>query len=200
MQALQLKTIPNANPYKVSWVKKGVEIAVTDSRRVHFSIRKNYDSEVMCDVIDMDVCHIILGRPWQFDVGAIHDCRANTYTFKWKGKTLKMLPSNRDMENVGQNSKPSMCVVSGNQLLHAWRDSSHILALVVKEKTATVEQGDVPELVKNLIEQYADLGPANLLAELLPLRNIQHRIDLIPGSTIPNLPHYRLCPTEQRIL
>ncbi|XP_020679468.2 uncharacterized protein LOC110097438 [Dendrobium catenatum] len=200
VQALQLKTIPNANPYKVSWVKKGVEIAVTDSCRVHFSIGKNYDSEVVCDVIDMDVCHIILGRPWQFDVGAIHDCRANTYTFKWKGKTLKMMPNSKETEDVGQNSKLSMYVVSGNQLLHAWRDSTHILALVVKEQTAAVEQGEVPELVKNLIEQYADLGPANLPAELPPLRNIQHRIDLIPGSTIPNLPHYRLCPKEQRIL
>ncbi|XP_028552635.1 uncharacterized protein LOC110101527 [Dendrobium catenatum] len=156
---------------------KGVEIAVTDSCRVHFSIGKNYDSEVVCDVIDMDVCHIILGRPWQFDVGAIHDGRANTYTFDWKGKTLRMLPINREAETVGLNSKPSMCVVSGNQLLHAWRNSSQILALIVKEKAE--EAGHV---------------------ELPPLRNIQHRIDLIPGSTIPNLPHYRLCPTEQRIL
>jgi hypothetical protein len=27
----------------------------------------NYHDEILCDVIPMDVCHILLGRPWQYD-------------------------------------------------------------------------------------------------------------------------------------
>ncbi|KAI0530516.1 hypothetical protein KFK09_000060 [Dendrobium nobile] len=93
VQALQLKTTKSSNPYKISWVKKGLEMTVTEQCRVSFSIGKHYASEVLCDVLDMDVCHIILGRPWQYDVGAIYDCRANTYAFDWKGRRLRLLPS-----------------------------------------------------------------------------------------------------------
>lgn len=32
-----------------------------------FTISKNYNYEVVCDVIDMDVCRFILGHPWKFE-------------------------------------------------------------------------------------------------------------------------------------
>ncbi|XP_020696471.1 uncharacterized protein LOC110109634 [Dendrobium catenatum] len=104
VQALQLKTTKNPNPYKISWVKKGMEMAVTDLCRVSFSIGKHYSSEVLCDVLDMDVCHLILGRPWKYDVGAIYDCRANTYAFDWKGRRLRLLPGSSSSENKSAKS------------------------------------------------------------------------------------------------
>ena len=37
-----------------------------------FTIRK-YSDEVLCDVVPMHAGHILLGRPWQFDRGVMHD-------------------------------------------------------------------------------------------------------------------------------
>jgi hypothetical protein len=45
---------------------------VSQQCRVEFKIG-GYRDEILCDVIPMDVCHILLGRPWQFDRKIIHD-------------------------------------------------------------------------------------------------------------------------------
>ena len=51
-----------------------------------------YEDTVECDVVPMTVCHMLLGRPWQFDKGACHDGRTNIYNFKWKDKNFVLRP------------------------------------------------------------------------------------------------------------
>ena len=64
---------------------------VTKQCLVRFNIR-GYKDEILCNVIPMDVCHILLGRPWQFDKNFIHDGRKNTYTLEKNGRTHMLLP------------------------------------------------------------------------------------------------------------
>ena len=58
---------------------------------VSFKIRY-YEDTIECDVVPMMVCHMLLVRPWQYDKGAIHDGRSNTYSFKWQDKSYVLCP------------------------------------------------------------------------------------------------------------
>ena len=71
------------------------------------------------------------------------------------------------------------------------------LALVAKEVPYGSSIADVPLEVKNLLDDFVDMVLDELPSELPPLRDIQHAIDLVPGSQLPNLPHYRMNPKER---
>jgi hypothetical protein len=42
--------------------------------------------------VSMDACHLLLGRPWQYDRSVVHDGRRNTYTLSIKGKKVVLAP------------------------------------------------------------------------------------------------------------
>ena len=51
-----------------------------------------YKHVVLCDIMPMDVCHILLGTPWQYDRKFVHDGRKNTYSLEKDGKKNTLLP------------------------------------------------------------------------------------------------------------
>nr|KYP45809.1 hypothetical protein KK1_032627 [Cajanus cajan] len=52
----------------------------------------DYKDKVLCDVIPMEACHILLGRPWQFDKHTIHDGLTNKISFTYKNKEIVFNP------------------------------------------------------------------------------------------------------------
>nr|GEX72044.1 hypothetical protein [Tanacetum cinerariifolium] len=76
------------DPYQLTWLKKGNLVKVTHRCLVHFSIGNKYTDELWCEVISMDACHILLGRPWLYDRRVKHDGYRNTYTFKKDGVSI----------------------------------------------------------------------------------------------------------------
>jgi len=51
-------------------------------------------------------------------------------------------------------------------------------------------------IAKTLIQNFCHLFPKEIPTGLLPKRDIQHHIDLIPGSILPNKHAYRMNPKE----
>lgn len=75
---LCLNEVKRPNPYKVSWLNKGHQIFVNEQDKVEIQ-NGNFKDKVLCDIMSMDVCHILLGRPWKFDRKVIHEGRKNQY-------------------------------------------------------------------------------------------------------------------------
>jgi len=64
---LKLSTTPHPAPYTIQWLNHDKNIQVFSRCLLTSSIGKNYNDEIWCDVIPMDACHVLLGRPWLFD-------------------------------------------------------------------------------------------------------------------------------------
>ena len=91
VERLELETVVHPSPYKVSWLQKGHQVNVTKQCLVEFKIGE-YKDEILCDFIPMDVFHLLLGRPWQYERNVVHDVRKNTYTLEKNGRTHMLLP------------------------------------------------------------------------------------------------------------
>ena len=62
----------------------------------------SYSDSVLFDFVPMDACHVLLGRPWQYDKRVIYDRWKNTYPFEKDGNKFKLQPSNKEMEKEGK--------------------------------------------------------------------------------------------------
>ena len=91
VEKLGLERMKHPTPYKVSWLQKGHQLLVNVQCNVEFQIG-TYKDVVLCDIILMDVCHLLLGRPWKYDKKAVHDGRNNTYSLEKDGKRHTLSP------------------------------------------------------------------------------------------------------------
>nr|KYP33251.1 hypothetical protein KK1_045910 [Cajanus cajan] len=91
VEKLGLTTTPHPKPYQLHWLNDDGDIVVNQQVEVEFSIG-NYQDKVKCDVVPMEACHILLGRPWQFDKQTHQDGLTNKITFTHKGKKFVLHP------------------------------------------------------------------------------------------------------------
>ena len=94
VEKLALVTVDHPHPYNLVWLENSQKLNVYKQCLVQFIIGDIYYDKVLCDVIPMDACHLILGRPWQYDRHTMHDGKHNTYISEKDGKNITLAPVN----------------------------------------------------------------------------------------------------------
>jgi hypothetical protein len=95
VEKLSLPTHKHPNPYHIQWLNDGGKIKVTCSVRVPFSLG-SYSDYADCDVIPMEACSLLLGRPWHYDTDSLHHGHSNHYSFMFKGQKIIIHPMTPD--------------------------------------------------------------------------------------------------------
>ncbi|XP_074293464.1 uncharacterized protein LOC141620513 [Silene latifolia] len=193
VDSFKLETRNHHKPYMLHWLNEKSGIKVKKQALLSF-VMGPYEDEVWCDVLPMSACHILLGRPWQFDREVVHQGRDNIYIVS-KGKNrfhLKPLSPNKvkkKNENLFMNAK---------EFVEALEQGEQAYVLMVQDVEEGIGVHD--ETVQMLLNEFGDVFPEELPLGLPPKRGIEHQIDLIPGATLPNKPAYRCNPEEAKEL
>ena len=106
IERLNLQTSIHPHPHNIQWLNQSKGLHVNSHCLISFLIGKNYQDELWFDVILMDVCHTLLGRPWLFDRKVINNGYLHTYLFTKDGKkiTLTHYPLPSSIKNHPQKS------------------------------------------------------------------------------------------------
>jgi hypothetical protein len=224
VEKLTLTTKPHPHPYHIRWLNNSDKVKVTRLVQINFDVGSSRDV-VECDVVLMQTCNILLGRPWQFDTDSIHYGRSNRYSLLHHDKKIELLPmtpeailrddvakaakakseSNKNAKSAA--AKKDEIRLKGYCLLATKSDINELIAsntvvsaLVCKDVLISIHdmERSLPPAVANILQEYSDIFPSEIPAGLPPIREIEHQIDLIPGVSLPNHAPYRTNPEETK--
>ena len=87
---------------------------MSEQSEVEFQIGK-YKDKIVCDIMPMDVFHILLGRPWKFNRKVVHDGESNCYKFERDGIKHTLVPLKE--EDTTRTSSPKVMLLGGKEFL-----------------------------------------------------------------------------------
>jgi hypothetical protein len=145
---------------------------------VPFSIGGKYMDHEWCDVVNIDTCHLLLGKPWQVDKAVIHDETKKVYNFMLGKTKLTLLfspwPEPKPSQGDGQS------IVAKQELIDKEGDIN----------------GMVPGPIKKLLKRFVDVVRTKLPKEAQPLQDIQPPRGVALGSNVPNHLHNITSPKK----
>ncbi|XP_071933133.1 uncharacterized protein [Coffea arabica] len=99
----------------------------------------------------------------------------------------------------GKKERKSIMLARTRDVRKALHSNQILLILFCKESLLTNELGaSLPSAIATLLQEYQDVFPEDIPNGLPPLRGIEHQIDFIPGSSLPNKAPYRTNPEETK--
>lgn len=99
----------------------------------------------------MEVGNILLGRPWLYDLDVTQRGRANTCTFQFDGKTIRLKPlppkthtSVKDKtEDKGQSFGSALRIIGHKELEKECRSASVVYVVVSREAKESSPESEV---------------------------------------------------------
>ncbi|CAA7026197.1 unnamed protein product [Microthlaspi erraticum] len=204
---LGIETTKHPRPYKLQWLDNTTVIKVSKQAIVPFSVGK-YQDQVLCDVAPMYAGHLLLGRPWQYDRATLHNGRTNYYSFTHNDRKYNLAPLTPSevhelqvrMDKEQKVSKSNL-MISSSAVSKTLSAKGTVLLMVYKECLSTgAQEVVIPTEVQVVLDHFKDVFPDDIPPGLPPIRGIEHQIDLVPGSALPNKPAYRMNPEESKEL
>jgi len=86
-------------------------------------------------------------------------------------------------------------LICATELDQELKNGAPCMIVAVKEVVKTPDSTIPPE-VTPMIEEFSNVFPEDLPNKLSLMLDIQHATDLVPGSSLPNSPRYRMNPIE----
>nr|GEW74599.1 transposon Ty3-I Gag-Pol polyprotein [Tanacetum cinerariifolium] len=115
-------------------------------------------------------------------------------------KSIAMLPLGVVSPKMKLENKTLVTLVASPKEFQAQRKETGVSYALVMKDVKDVMENEIPTVIKPLLAEFGKIVAEDTPDALPPLRSIQHQIDLIPGASLPNLPHYRMSPKEFEIL
>ena len=158
VKLLNLKVEPHQNPFRVIWVNDHT-FPIAQGCLVSIQMG-DYKDEIYCNVLPMDVSHVLLGRPWLYDLNVISFDKDNIYSFKYKGKNIIL----RLAKPKGCNGKRDISKLPERNLhILKWKKSKRegirtgmCLTLVAKEVPSDHSIVDIPLLPHMRVSEPAE--------------------------------------------
>ncbi|XP_013688944.1 uncharacterized protein LOC106392685 [Brassica napus] len=198
---LGLKIQKHPKPYRLQWLNEEGEMRVSTQVMVPLAIGRHED-EVLCDVLPMEAGHILLGRPWQSESRVIHDGYTNKHSFEFKGRKTVFIPmtpkevqqdqiqlqKKKKIDLPPDKNKQQNFYVKAGDIKRTLYSKQPVLLLVFKEYLLTLTDLTpvYPSELVALLQEYEDVFPEESPIGLPPIRGIEHQIDFVPVSTLPN--------------
>ncbi|XP_071727828.1 uncharacterized protein [Rutidosis leptorrhynchoides] len=149
-------------------------------------VKKLELNEITYDVIPMDACHLL--------------CFVDLVYINGKKITLTSLKPSEipRADPIAKNDKTLFMTQAEVDTELKGGTGAYLLLLVEREEL--IQHDAVPDRVKPLLSEFADVFPTKLPVGLPLIRGIKYQIDLVPRYFLPNKVSYRCSPHKAKEL